>query len=219
MFIKRTTTVILAYLVTAQFLGSANATSMGLDITKAGSLGTDFRAATIGWSFNLSEPVSLTSLGYWDQGADGLSDAHPVGIWTLSGALLASATVDNSSPISVTSVSGAGAWKYQSLASTLVLAAGDYVLGGFYPASSTDPFQFLTAVVNTASPVTWTGVRDSIVPVLQFPDAISGTGGYYGPNFEFAPVPETSTYCAGALLALVFAAQGLRSLRSRKQTA
>ena len=34
-----------------------------------------------------------------------------------------------------------------------------------------------------------------------------------------APVPEPSTYFAGALLALVFGVQGVRSLRSRKQTA
>ena len=31
------------------------------------------------------------------------------------------------------------------------------------------------------------------------------------------PVPEPSTYLVGALLALVFGVQGVRSLRSRKQ--
>ena len=36
---------------------------------------------------------------------------------------------------------------------------------------------------------------------------------------EMTPVPEPSTYITGAMLALVFGVQGVRSLRSRKQVA
>jgi hypothetical protein len=44
---------------------------------------------------------------------------------------------------------------------------------------------------------------------------------YFDHTFVFTnvAVPEPSTYIAGALLALVFGVQGLRSLRSRKQAA
>lgn len=61
----------------------------------------------IGWTFFLTEPITVTGLGWYDYGHDGLVDSHQIGIWKdLSGlprdqlfygltnmSLLASATV------------------------------------------------------------------------------------------------------------------------------
>jgi hypothetical protein len=41
----------------------------------------------------VNEPITITHLGLIDDGSDGMSAAHAVGVWTNAGTLLASATV------------------------------------------------------------------------------------------------------------------------------
>ena len=49
--------------------------------------------ATSGFRFKPNQPIRITSLGVVDSGAPGLAIDHPVGLWTDSGVLLASAVV------------------------------------------------------------------------------------------------------------------------------
>jgi len=76
--------------------------------------------------------------------------------------------------------------------------------------------------VATATPETGTlGFQAVIMQAYNFadPDISGAVPVDYTANWSNTPVPEPSTYFAGALLALVCGVQGFRSLRSRKQTA
>jgi hypothetical protein len=48
---------------------------------------------SVGWQFNVLAPITVTGLGWFDQGGDGLGHEHTVGIWGPGGALLTSILV------------------------------------------------------------------------------------------------------------------------------
>ena len=185
----------LLVLVAALSPTMASADTLGLDVTSGGLEGSDTRGATIGWGFTLSNTIEVTSLGYWDANPPGLTDAHAVDLWTSTGILLASATVDNASPIDITSVSGLGRWVFEPLTTPIDLGTGGYVLGGYYPGSSLDTFEFDGASHTTAPGVTFTSAYDATFgPSIAFPTELSGdTGEYFGPDFQFTAVPEPGT--------------------------
>ena len=48
---------------------------------------------TLGYSFLVNSPITVTGLGVFDENSDGLNVSHDVGLWDASGNLLASTTV------------------------------------------------------------------------------------------------------------------------------
>lgn len=108
-------------------------------------------------------------------------------------------------------------FRYVSLLSSVMLAAGDYVIGG-YSQNSSDSYAYAASGITTAAGVTYTGDRQgngNAMPTLS-----GGSNGMFGPNFQFgdgsvAPVPESSSTFV-LLLLLVAAIFGLK-LRFTKQ--
>src|SRR5262249_25328874 len=49
---------------------------------------------SLGYKFEVNAPITVTQLGYYDSGQDGLAESHAVGIYDLSQNLLVSGTVD-----------------------------------------------------------------------------------------------------------------------------
>ena len=196
-------------------LASNCAVALILDIVGGGIAGGDSRSGTIGWSFHLDVPAVVVALGYWDEGGDGLVDAHPVGLWkldgTLDGNLQTQTTVTNASPITIASVSGLGVWRFQPLVVPQQLAPGDYVLGGFYPGGSLDLFRFAGTSFETLPGITYTGARDQqFAPGLAFPLPVNQPpGAYFGPTL-LTPEPSTA-----ALLAIGLTAFALGKRRPR----
>jgi DNA-binding beta-propeller fold protein YncE len=143
---------------------------------------------TVGYEFTVSQTVTVDSLGFYDEGNDGLVTAHDVGIFDLCGTLRASGTVavGTGSPLN-------GGYRYVSI-TPVVLAAGTYRIGAVvFNGGSNDRFLHAVATVATDSIVTYVrGKINNGVASLQFPtlDA-TATGlqekGCFGPNFTFTP--------------------------------
>lgn len=143
-------------------------------------------SATVGWDFELSEAVLLTDLGVFDSSNDGLADAHDVGLWDGSGALLASATVP----------AGIGADLDQGFRFVPVtpvhLAAGTYSIGAVVLEGSLDLVN-VKGTITTIPSLAFLGWRyhfgTSLARPVTTPTDPTGVG-YFGPNFRVESVPE-----------------------------
>jgi hypothetical protein len=86
----------------------------------------DNSGLTLGYVVELSTGVNVVALGYVDSDGDAtpLRESHDVGIWDISGALLASVTVAPSDSFRT-------GFRYAALPASLALGAGRYVIGAF----------------------------------------------------------------------------------------
>jgi uncharacterized repeat protein (TIGR01451 family) len=73
---------------------------------------------TLGWEFQANSDICVTSLGFFDVGADGLLASHQVGLWTSGGTLLGSVIVTPGSALD-------DGFYYEVLASQIILTAGN----------------------------------------------------------------------------------------------
>ena len=73
-------------------LGVSGQTSLGVDFT---NVTTNYNngAWSLGWSFNVLNPFTVSQLGFYDDLTNGLTESHEVGLWDPFGSLIASATV------------------------------------------------------------------------------------------------------------------------------
>lgn len=163
----------------------APAQTPALSFTGGSFLGAN--AGTYGWAFTLSNTITVTDLGYFDFGGNGLNQSHDVGIWTSSGTLLVSATVPSGT--AGTLIDG---FRYTLITPT-ILPPGDYVIGGFESGSSGDPIVVTATTITTASGITYNGSAISGATSFSFPSEPGQGNSYFGPNFEFNNVPEPTT--------------------------
>ncbi|PYK29980.1 MAG: hypothetical protein DME57_08420 [Verrucomicrobia bacterium] len=179
--------ILLIGFVAATTQPAVHAQTPALSVSGGGLFGAT--TGTFGWSFTLSSTISVTDLGYFDFGGNGLNEAHDVGIWTSTGTLMVSATVPAG-----TAGTLVGDFRYVLVSPTL-LAPGDYVIGGFESGSSGDPVEVQASTITTASMITYDGSRSTAGAALTFPsgDASANGNSYFGPNFEFTAVPEPTT--------------------------
>jgi hypothetical protein len=170
---------------------------------------------TIGWQFTLTSSVTVTQLGFFDAGADGLADPHETGIWDSSQTLLGSATVPSG-----TAGTLLGGFRFVPVTAFL-LGPGEYTIGAYGNQTSPDEFAFgLSGSTTIAGLTLGGGVQSgSVLNTLTFPGQVNGfaTEGYFGPNFaisddrELSAVPEPST------IVLVATALGLAGLLRGKR--
>lgn len=100
----------------------------------------------VGYQFTATQNLSITDLGFYDAGLDGLASSHDIGIFSLGGALLGSVTVGPGSANLV------GDFRYASLASALNLISGtSYQIGGTTSGSDAWVFQGNSLVTNGIS--------------------------------------------------------------------
>lgn len=112
----------------------ATDTSVGYAFSNSTSLGGGY--GTFGSEFRVTTACTLTHLGTYDHGQDGLAANTPVGLWSASGVLLASTTVLTNDPLN-------GNSRYHALGNPVTLTADtNYVIGAFI--NNSDPLALNT---------------------------------------------------------------------------
>ena len=172
-------------------------------------------SGSVGWWFTANQNLTVTQLGYWDfSPATPLNTDHPVGVWTLDGTLLGTATVLRDSPIT-------DGFRYVDSPPIELLAARTYVIGAFIPPPVAIQDIFVSGLLQQAQ-LTLAPEIGYVTPAitfggteLTFPGATPWRQGNFGPNFQFqgAPVPEPAT---AALIAAGLLPPGAAWLRRRR---
>lgn len=159
---------------------------------------------TLGYSFLVNSPITVTGLGVFDDNSDGLNVSHDVGLWDANGNLLASTTVGAGTVAPLN-----GFYRMASISGVSLTAGNIYYVGSVNGIDNDGWLQDPSSLV-AAPEITYLSRQFEFSGGgLVFPDlAGSGSTGYFGGNFEFgtSTVPEP-----GSLLMLgsgVLAAAG-----------
>jgi len=140
---------------------------------------------TVGWAFTVNQDIVVTELGYFARFGDGLVASHDVGLWTIGGTLLASATVTSADTL-------VGGFRYTAIPNLLLVAGSSYVVAGFNIGS--DGY-IAASTFTTPSEITFIQGRFVDGGSLAFPTLTNSTGAasIFGGSFQFQPVPEPAT--------------------------
>jgi hypothetical protein len=204
-----------AAFLAASVVGAPASAQTGIVSFTLGSSFTGFSTdETVGWSFSVAAGpgISVSSLGWWDATpADPLAAEHVVGLWSTAGALLASATVQTGDTLT-------GSFRYAALTTPVSLAGGTtYIIGGQDTIADGDNYASASTGLVMGAGITFLqAARTDAGAGFAFPSVLTAnSGGRFGPNFIYAPVPEPSTYL---LMALGLAAVGTLATRRREKT-
>lgn len=100
--------------------------------------GTQFAPSGFTYGFQFTPVVDITvdSLGYFDQGQDGLNTPHQVSIWNTAGTLLTSTSVNTANSTLQGAVVNGGQFRFTPITGSNLFAGNTYVFGAL--SSSTD---------------------------------------------------------------------------------
>ena len=96
----------------------------------------DSSPLSFGFEFTTNAAVTVTSLGYFDNGGDGFATAHTVGIYDNTGNLITEITLDAG-----TGGTLEGSFRYESIAPVVLAAGESYVLAAT-TGGSADPWAY-----------------------------------------------------------------------------
>ncbi len=165
---------------------------------------------SLGWQFNVLQSVTLEGLGWFDEQADGLQNAHTVGIWSPTGTLLASAIIPAGTLASLD-----GQFRTAAVSPFVLPPGNGYIVGGQSFAGDAErlacgnPAQgspFFPQLSQSLDPrVQWTAATYSIGSAFQRPTMVGvSSQGYYGPSFSVQAIPEPSTVAVALMGFSVF---------------
>jgi hypothetical protein len=166
--------------------------------------GQDFNNGqwSLGWEFHVLAPFTVTQLGFYDDGKNGLAEAHDVGIWDPNGNLMVTGTVQPGDPL-------VSWWRWTSVTPVVLLPDTGYVIAGvtgLIDNYTWDPEGFVTDPRIQFAVNRYLASAALVYPVSVDPNV---SVGFFGPNFsdEGAAIPEpaTSALIGGGLLAVVLA--------------
>ncbi|QDT67740.1 hypothetical protein MalM25_06420 [Planctomycetes bacterium MalM25] len=207
------------FTVVAIVLGSNPAKSSGtpfLSFDLGASTYTELGAGTIGWEFIANAPISVSQIGYLDALNPGLISSHEVAIWSASGDLVATTTVQSG-----TSSDLVDSFRYEAIYPIVLQQGETYIIGGSTRAADggISPLRRPARGLAVSSAITVIGGRTNRGvfgggDALSFPREFFRPGSnqvYLGPNFIGVVVPEPHS----ASIVFGFAACSLRVRRER----
>ena len=219
-------------------LGASN-WAVDVDPTNVG-LGPLFEtgySGVVGWTFILTEPVTVTGLGWFDQDPGGLVTDHQIGIWQYRGGMVTytNAFPNTNGPLLFSAVVPAGTnaplsggFREVDLATPMTLPIGYYVIAGTYYSPTTAGPDAIEALFNlidaprlTSDPriqiggPTWDYIN-YVTNSVQNPQLLDPNGWFtdnfgdaveVGPNFLLVPLPSLRVTRIGNALVLSWSAE------------
>lgn len=134
--------------------------------------------ATLGYAFTVGSPISVTRLGLFDEGSDGLNGVYHVDIMTSDGQPKAQAVIPAGT--GATLING---FRYVSITPVL-LYPGTYKISANYSKDFVDA-TITSAVITSASGVTYGGSVSDTGWTFPSGNHFGLSNGYFGPNFRF----------------------------------
>jgi hypothetical protein len=169
--------------------------------------------STYGWLFSVgSTPVTVTELGYFDLGLNGLVDPHQVGIFDSGGNPVVQGTV----PAGTAGILD-GAYRFILVTPTTLAPNTTYVIGGHNPNQNDLVIAFEPPQIY-ADQITYLGAAYSPASGFSAPTtSYTANHGIFGPNFQLTAIPEPGewTTASGVALLTVF---GVRRLRAQQKS-
>jgi hypothetical protein len=182
----------------------AQAGTLALDIVpNGGTTGTN-GAWSLGWLFQVNSTITVTSVDFFDDYGNGLTESHDVGIWDLNQNLLVFGTVLPTDPLV-----GTAPWREHAVTPT-ILSPGLYYIAA---ETGTENYTYLPNSLVTIPQITFLQDRYIASTTLALPTTSIDTTGWFGPSFNVVPEPcSFSLLVAG--LGIAGAIWRRRSLRS-----
>jgi hypothetical protein len=174
---------------------TATADTLGLQSFTGGTVtespSTDL-PRTAGWSFTANSSITVTGLGFFDVGSNGLEQPLQVGLWNSNGSVLLAFTTLPAGQCAL--ISG---FCFQPIAPVNLTAGNTYVLGGVLNSDGEMSF-FNVSSFTTAAEISYGGPLASDDNTgFAFTNANPAPGfvtnGVWSPNLQFVPVPEPSS--------------------------
>lgn len=188
----------------------ASAGTPGIDFTpSASNQGYATSIWNLGYSFTVNSPVDVVGLGNIDAGV--FPQAQQVGLWNSSGALLASAYVDQTDQ-----VLGAAPWVFEAITPIKLQVGQTYIVGaqgGSLYTGQVNPVTVDPRITYDTDLYTYLG-NTSNNPLVEPTSTTGLPHGWFGGNVELASaVPEPATW---AMLILGLAMIGFAARRRRE---
>lgn len=189
---------VVASLYVAVVVPVAHAQVAALNFASAGISTTNLDTVR-GYSFGVTGTgFTATYLSFYDQGGDGLADAHNIGLWDTTGSLIASAAV---SAGTANALDATGKFRQVPITPTFLAAGFGYIVGATSLAGSQDNQATTFVDIRTASNISYsTGrfINGSTPGVLVRPTVANGSGlpggsfgGFAGNIVTAAPEPAS----------------------------
>ena len=145
----------------------------------------------LGFQFTTNGPVTVTKLGFYDDGKNGLTQNHDVGIYNSIGNLLVSTTVLTTDPLT--------SWfRFHDITPYTLLGSNTYYIQGVSSGVENYTWETTGFTVDPSINFIKDASKSPAGGVLAFPNGSNlftqaDGGGIFGPNFDTKPVPVPPT--------------------------